>query len=198
MKKYFMVARRALLGVFAALAFVLIITPGTAHADICGNGGTGYCLNDWNGNTNLGAAVKMYNGGVSNENFQAVQLTSMCDGGLATSTCPINVSGVNLAGYPIVKLQYNNSSKCVGTNSSSQAVLGTCPDSSGNGGSNGTIFVRFYNSNCAQFQNNSFAGFLANRYWTNNDGQLEDLFSGGNPGVQAFFGGGNGTCWGGL
>lgn len=205
MKKYLMFTGRALLGIFAALAFVLIITPGTAHAQqqICGNGGTGYCLNEWNGKTNIGAAIKMYYGGNSNENYYVHFLTNMCNGGYATSTCPINAPGVNVAGRPIVSIEFSgNNFGCVATNGSGQAVMGVCPDDSGNGGSNGTIMVwqiTGISTGACPFQGNgTFSGYLVDRYWSNTDQQQEDLFSGGNPGVQAFFGGGNGTCWGGL
>jgi hypothetical protein len=204
MKINSILAKRALLGVFAVIAVTLFAFPASAHAQqqICGNNGTGYCLNDWNAKQTEGAAIKMFNGGNSNENFNVQQLTSMCNNGVATSTCPINVSGVNLTGGTIVKLRYMSGPFCVATNSSGQAVLGVCPDLSGNGGDDGTIFVWWdtgvMTGPCALTTGSQFTGYLANRYWTNNDGQLEDLFSGGNPGVQAFFGGGNGTCWGEL
>ncbi|HSX08999.1 MAG TPA: hypothetical protein VLF93_02510 [Candidatus Saccharimonadales bacterium] len=203
MKINITLVKQMLLGVFAAIAVTFFVFPASAHAQqqICGNNGTGYCLNDWNGNINDGAAVKMFNGGNSHENFFIQFIPNMCNNGNATSTCPINVHGVNLSGFPIVEIRYGADS-CLGTNSSGQAVLGACPDGSGNNGSNGTIFVWWDTGTmtgpCALSTGSQFTGYLANRYWTNNDGQLEDLFSGGNPGVQAFFGGGNGTCWGGL
>lgn len=68
----------------------------------------------------------------SNENFYAVPLTSWCNGGKVTETCPFTVgSDLNSRydGDPIISLDTTNN-QCVGADSSwSNAVLGGCvPD----------------------------------------------------------------------
>ena len=61
---------RKFLFVAAALLLPLLVGLPAAQAQIsqvCGNTGTGYCINAWNG----GPSVKMYYGGYSNDSFAA-------------------------------------------------------------------------------------------------------------------------------
>lgn len=64
---------RKLLLVAAAVLLPFLVGVPAAQAQIsqvCGNTGTGYCMNAWNG----GPSVKMYYGGYSNDNFGATQV----------------------------------------------------------------------------------------------------------------------------
>jgi hypothetical protein len=136
----------------------------------------------------------MYYGGYSNEDFTAIWLDQMCNGGFATSTCPIDVSGLNLSGGYIIELDYNGSGPadgdCIVTSGTALAVFGTCAGPNGSGGSNGVIMVEYHINGVTD-------PYLADRYWTNQDGQVVSLTSGGNPGQQAFFEIGATTGWGG-
>ncbi|HEV3173374.1 MAG TPA: hypothetical protein VGZ32_23705 [Actinocrinis sp.] len=158
-------ARPAFAGIAAiigALAVVLglgaapaLAAGGPLVAQFCQTSNGGYCLNDWNGSNQ---AVKMYQGGVGNETFVAQPVDGRC-GGKVTSTCPFanTTFDARYAGFPIVQLVYLPNGKCVATDSSANPVLGTCNNtSSGNGGSNGTIFV-------------DHGGYLINLYWSNQD-----------------------------
>jgi hypothetical protein len=189
---------RRLVSLIAAVAAVATLgivgsTPAVAsQAQVCGNGGSGYCLNDWGGQHHAGDAIKMYYGNSSNEDFVPTLLSGMCNHGYATSTCPINVPGINLSGSEIAELKYGPGG-CLVTTGSALAVLGTCADGSGNGGSNGIIMVTYeYNNQCTGAKES----YLADRYWTNRDQQIVSLTSGGNPGLQAYFAIGSITCWG--
>lgn len=157
----------------------LSVPASASSQDICGNGGSGYCLYDWNDGGGSGSPIKMYYGNSSNEEFTALWLDQMCANGYATSTCPIDVPHVNLSGGFIVELSYINGG-CIATTGTALAVLGTCADPSGNGGSDGVIMVEYHSSGVTD-------PYLADRYWTNRDGQIVSLASGGNPGQQAFY-----------
>lgn len=188
---------RRLLGATAAAAAIVITVAGTtpalaAQRQVCGNGGTGYCLNDWGGHDYANDPVKMYYGSSTNEAFYPYRLINMCNNGLATSTCPINIPGVNLTGHLILAVGYTPGG-CLVTSAGAYAVLGNCPDSYGNGGSNGVIMVANNNSACPGGGNESY---FIDRYWSNKDQKLVYLESGGNLGVQAYFLIGSGTCWG--
>jgi hypothetical protein len=208
-----MKARRLtwLAGILIAVGLVTG-TAATAHADapvasdtpnslaaaasvtnVCGNGGFGYCMNDWNGTSNT---VKMYYGGNSNENFGVIFLSDMCNHGVSTDTCPISVPGYHFGGAAIEAFKYIANGSCVGTDANALMVLTACPDSFGNGGGNGTIMLRFVNSSC-QASNQLFS---MNRYWTNKDQTGTGVWaqSGGAIGAQGFFDARNvtHTCWG--
>lgn len=196
-----MLMRRKFLIIIASaiMAFTsLIVAGGSAHAsdpNICGNGGTGYCLNAWNG----GNFVKMYYGGYSNDNFEVYQLTNMCNHGKVDehTSCPFTAgSGLNteFQGDAIVAIQYLNATdSCVGSTVGTDATLTLCPDLSGNGGGNGTIMAI---SPISPVCFGDFAyGQYVDRYWSDNVKQAAYLDSGGNPGAQAYYGTGDGTCW---
>jgi len=156
-------ARPAFAGIaaiIAALAVVLglgaapALAAGPLVAQFCQTSNGGYCLNNWNGSNQ---AVKMYQGGVGNETFVA-QPVGRC-GGRVTSTCPFADTAFDsrYEGFPIVQLVYLPNGRCVATDSSANPVLGTCNNtSSGDWGSNGTIFV-------------DHDGYMINLYWSNKD-----------------------------
>lgn len=186
------------------------LEPGRAPAtssisitELCGNGGSGYCLNDWNngGNNN---PINMYYGGYANNAFGIYQLIAMCNHGkveiLPGGGCPFAVgSGLNskLNGAPIYAIAYNNDpGYCLGTgNTDPNAILTPCPSSSGTGGGWGTIFVL---AGTPGVCSSSHQFYFTSVHWSFLDGELAALQSGGNPGVQAFvtsFGPAS-TCWG--
>lgn len=163
-------ARPAFAGIaaiIAALAVVLglgaapALAAGPLVAQFCQTSNGGYCLNNWNGSNQ---AVKMYQGGVGNEDFVAENVPGRC-GGKVTSTCPFANKAFDsrYGGFPIVQLVYEPDGRCLGTQSTanSSAYLGGCNNtSSGTGGADGTIFV-------------DHDGYLINLFWTNK-GQFGD------------------------
>src|SRR5690348_7293797 len=74
--------RAVLVAVSVAVALALALTGQTrvlaTQQQICGNGGSGYCMNDWNGAYQY---VKMYNGGASHEDFGVIFEVSACGSG---------------------------------------------------------------------------------------------------------------------
>jgi hypothetical protein len=194
----------ALPGAALALVAWLGVQPALASSSqVCGNSGTGYCLNDWGGAGQSGDAVKMYYGGTTNDDFY-VQEVNWCSGHDTvqstaaphhdSTNCPFANTNwdANLAGDPIVQVTYiNNTTQCVATTSSPKAVLGSCANPlSGSGGANGVINV-LWNQSCG--------AYFMNRYWTDaNSGNDTFLASGNAPGNQAQFTVGGGTCWGGF
>jgi hypothetical protein len=185
----------ALLSVFVMVATLSLLSPGTAHAaqvQVCGNNGTGYCLNDW-GNGGLNNPVKMYWGNNSNEHFVAV-LTSWCNNGHVRSDCPFQHASLNQQydGANIVQIEYLNG-YCIGTNANADAVLGLCPNANATP-SNGTIMIE-PRTPCGGGVGNGPSTYLVDRYWSDVAGSSSYLRSGGNPGVQAYYSG-TPTCWG--
>src|SRR5215471_2534943 len=70
----------ALPGAALALVVGLGVQPaGASTSQVCGNGGSGYCLNDWGGAGHSGDAIKMYYGGTTNDDFY-VQKVNWCSG----------------------------------------------------------------------------------------------------------------------
>lgn len=194
-----------------AFATVMMIAPAAQAAyypNVCGNGGSGYCPNAWNG----GPSVKMYYGGsISNDEFFVIgesacqgrdYVTAKVDGD--PINCPFsNVSLDNkYEGNPIVAIDYGGSPSgkpsCVGTGwlngVPDVGYLGSCGDGYGNGIIQGGLFVAINTSYCTGL----YQAVLVNRYWTNQDLQLAYAYSGGNPGQPLYVGAnGSGTCWGG-
>ena len=186
----------------AALALVagLAARPaGASMSQVCGNSGSGYCLNDWGGAGASGDAIKMYYGGVRNDAFY-VQDVNRCNGGdtvTATSfgdssNCPFATVALDndFRGQHVVQIVYtNNQSQCVGSTSSDYAVLASCANPiSGSGGAQGVIMVQTLGSQPPNF--------FVDRYASDQHGASRFLTSGGNPGVQANFNGQ--TEWGGY
>jgi hypothetical protein len=185
-------ARAAALGLAGVLALGAGIAPAAAsQQQICGDYGSGYCLNDW-GNGGIGNAVKMYYGNSSNEDFY-VQAIDRCGGGdKVTASCPFTNRSIDsdLIGDEIVQVRYGGN--CIASSAGGAAVMGKCnTPSTGNGGAMGTVDV-------------IWLGSLANIYWANEAaGDVACLQSGGNPGLQATYlveyaGEPGCTSWGGL
>jgi len=130
--------------------------------EFCSNFGAGYCMNDWNGDQNQGAPIKMYYGNSSNEQFQ-LQDINPCNSSPVpdevTTSCPFVVgSGLNnmFAGDLIFQLYYPAANKCIGTSSAGNGILATCNNSSGSGGGDGTILI----------EGPASQDSIIDRYWT--------------------------------
>ncbi len=190
----------------AALAVVLLGLGGLAggtviqavpalatQQQICGNGGTGYCMNDWNHQS--GGIVKMYYGNSSNEDFYII-FDNRCDGGhtvLSTEdgdpvNCPFATASLDFQyrGYNIVEVQYGPYDECIG-GSGSAAYLQDCSTGTG------TVQITDYESCNGGAQ-------LINRYQSDLYGLGETVTSGGSVGSQLLLNvsQSDGTCWGGL
>jgi hypothetical protein len=176
--------------------------------NICGNGGTGYCMNGWNG----GPYVKMYYGGnIANDSFFMFG-QNVCQGEsyvMAVSygdpiNCPFNNVSYDqkYEGDGIVSIVFYND-KCIGTGNLNGTpdvgYLGNCGDGYGSGLVQGGLFIQTQPPNCDGIYNGEGKWVLINRYWTNQDQQPAYAYSGGNPGQPLYVGAtGNGTCWGGT
>jgi hypothetical protein len=152
-----------------------------AHTD----GSLGYCLNDWGGHDFIGEPIKMENGGTTNENFWVHHLVNTCGGaGFVTgnSSCygQWGADGNLTIGADIVSVIYGPGG-CLASDGSGNAVIGTCPDDSGNNGSTGTVFAM---STCGPF-GQAQQDCIISRPWSHSSGVLAYLESGGNVGVQA-------------
>lgn len=190
--------------VLVAGTLVTTAQPALAtQTQICGNNGTGYCMNDWNGGLNNNP-VKMYYGGSSNENFFTYRIDP-CNSSppdRVTETCPFTLgSGYNaaLAGHIIFEVGYGTTPYCIGTTGvqagGPTAILTGCPGVNGSGGGNGTIWVQWN------------TGIAITRYWADtfyqNAGEsccaaAPFVVSGGNPGQPLYMADqGFQTVWGG-
>jgi hypothetical protein len=133
---------------------------------------SGWCMNDWYGGGS-GTAVRYFEPlASSNEDLEVVE-TNRC-GGLVTSNCPftsiLNNEEFNLD--PVVEIYDTANGLCVSASGNATAVLGTCPNSSGTGGSPGNIFVYdSYNINAPDL-------LISNKY-TNASGTAECVASRG-------------------
>jgi hypothetical protein len=190
--------------IYCSMAILVLTTllsiAGTANAQtqsLCGDGGSGYCMNDWN-NGGSGNPVKMYYGGYSNDSFflEAVDLCSSDP--FVTSSCPFTNTAIDraLEGEWIAQIVYSNNGRCIGTNSEGDGVLANCNNTTtGTGGGTGTIVVLGSNNGCSQTNSR---GILVNRYYTDVNGVDEELASGGSVGSNLNLeAGDSGTCWGG-
>lgn len=186
-----------LLGTAIALAANAVPAAATQN-QVCGNGGSGYCLNDWNGGGS-GNAIKMYYGNSSNENFLAVTVAACSGTDIVNSTCPFANRSLDslYRGFEIREIEYMPAGLCLATNGSGGAILGTCANqNTGSGGSNGVIMVAYHGPTSCDF---GVQWYFVNRYWSDHYGTTETLQSGGNPGVQAYLDNpGLGTCWGAI
>jgi hypothetical protein len=187
---------------FAVTAAISVGSEAQAVGNqVCGNGGSGYCLNDWNGGTGSGNPIKMYYGGYTNDAFEWVYVNA-CGGtdrvhaGEGGLWCPFRNHTIDsqLDGAIIAQIWYYNAGNtCLATAGNGLAVLGTCArQSDGGGGSNGVIFATAVNSDCPAANHDVYG---INRYWSDINGTQSGLASGGNVGSQAFFVAGLGTCW---
>lgn len=162
-------------------------------SQICGNAGSGYCMNDWN-NGGSGSPVKMYNGGYANDDF-FTEYVDRCTVASVTPTCPFNDRNLD-AHYnnsPIFQIVYAPNGLCVvaGASGGAQAALGKCANTNtGQGGANGVLQVKAASSSCPH-------GVAINVFWTNSNNLVHYLLSGGNPGQPLYLNSGSYTCWGG-
>jgi hypothetical protein len=199
----------------AVLAVALTTGLGTQAAwastsQVCGNGGSGYCLNDWGGAGASGDAINMYYGGTRNDDFY-VQEVNRCSGQYTvqstaygdSTNCPFADTTFDQLYWndDIVQIvDANSNTECVGTNSNSGAVLGSCADpSSGSGGADGVIQIIEYTACYDGYDGYAFL----NRYWTDATDSTGFLGSGNSVGANAYYEGITGsnepiTCWGGF
>lgn len=196
-----MTIRPLIIGLSVILITALsgIIPAYATQTQICGNLGSGYCLNDWNGDGSPGADVNMYYGNSSNEDFW-MELLNPCNStpaGRVTETCPFTVgSGWNaeFAGDPIFEIAYDGSSYCV---SSESVVIDPVIGVLENCGATGSMFI--LTPEC----------YFVSRYWTDvyysdygitpsNGYPGVTLNSGGSPGANTFYSlvGTSATQWG--
>lgn len=200
---------------FAAAAAALAITAGLAiaapaHAtqqQICANGGTGYCMQDYGGGDFTGDAVTDYYGSSSYENFYALY-DNACGGGHLVQAvidgdprnCPFTAVAQDQywRGYSIYEIQYGPGG-CVVSGSSSKAVLGNCDNTSnGTGGSAGVKQILWGSSgtSCDGAKNQ---GYDVNVYNTDYYGSAAFLQDAGTLwGQEYFYVETSGTCWGGV
>lgn len=186
--------RKALIVAAAVLLPLLVAAPAAQAqtSQICGNGGSGYCINAWNG----GPYVKMYYGGYSNDNFH-LQQVYVCSGYSTvqskyygdSTNCPFSdaIADQVLWTDPIEEVVYGNNGECIGTTANDAAYLGSCGNIYGTGAIDGAFDVLDVSAGCDD---------LYNRYWSNAYGVLSGLTSGGNPGTPLSAGYGEATCWG--
>lgn len=192
--------------ILAVTATLIGLAAVPAHAtgipSICGNGGTGYCLNAWNGG-GQGGQVRMYQGGSLNDGYEVIYLSLMCHDGRVHASAPYgpcpfeNGTGLNtqMNGAALVAIRDTRNGLCVGTTSSTLGTVEvTCPDALGNNGGWGVIQAESASSGC----NAANKEFFENRYWSNAYDTLASLQSGGNSGIQATFtpNTSQATCWG--
>ncbi len=192
--------RAALLAAWLPVALaVALLSPGTASAtqqQICGNGGSGYCMNAWNG----GPSVKMYNGSNSHEDFYD-ELVPLCNGYYVTSTCPLanHNYDAEFEGAEIVQIVYAPTGQCIGSDSNGHGILTTCNSVvTGTGGGVGTVQIVYGEPGCSGFPPVD----MVNRHYTDQADAWRNVESGGNPGqpliMNASIIEGQPTCWGGV
>jgi hypothetical protein len=157
------------LAVTAGGAVLGTATPAAAMVQICAQGGSGYCLNNWNGEDIF---VAMYTSNVLNDSFQVLSINpcNSSPAGQVTQTCPFNLgSGFNarFAGDNIVQINDYDSGACVGTGTSPDNLGAAgelaCTNSVGNGGGVGTWQV------VAPVSGPPSGVVYINRYWTNTE-----------------------------
>lgn len=148
---------------------VLLLTiagtfPGIAHAtqnQMCGSGGTGWCMNLDGGVDKDGTAIINWYGGASYENFLPYTVLRCNNGSVDASTgCPFSDTALDSTynGDAIVEVKYNGGSNCVSdaytSSTIGDAYLGSCPPTGGgSGGSDGTVFVEAGSSSCPLLHN---------------------------------------------
>jgi hypothetical protein len=186
--------------VAAAMSMVGGTAPAYAQSsdDWCGNAGTGYCLNDWNGSI---GDVKMYYGGVTNDLWidQPLRLCSDNDLVTVSPACPFSNTTLDAQfnGAFIFQLESAvNPGWCIGTSTSSSATIlqGCNNTATGTGGGTGTVLL-LSSTECIFDGLQEGAGTIGSRYWTSRDQDEQFLGSGNAVGNQASETG-EATCWG--
>jgi hypothetical protein len=193
------------------LSAILIIAAGTTlfaqsgayasaapYPEVCGDNGSGLCLNNWSGANGI---VAMYYNGSANDNMQA-ELINPCNSAASTGapdqvthTCPFTVGyGLNniFYGDQILQVEDLNSGLCVGTDGDAGGTETACNDATGQGGGDGTIQV------AVPAGAGNAGSELINRYWTNAAPQIVAYVqSGGSVGAQLNMDGGTSpsTFW---
>jgi hypothetical protein len=160
----------------ALTAPAVTVTAGTAHAagGICENGGSGLCLNDWNGS--VSGPVKMGQNNFTNQNFHSYELNNMCGGGLVTHSCPFTNTSLDnaLFGDVIVAILNSDNAHCIGTSQTTRgAIMTSCPNTFGNGGGWGTVMIERPNVNNCFSQNGDTQ--LTDRLWSDHDATIANL-----------------------
>ncbi len=104
---------------------------------------SGWCMNDWYG----GTPVRYFEPQASSNEDLEVVYTNRC-GGFVTSSCPFtsSVADSEFINDPVVEIYDTASALCVSASDSATAVMGSCPNDSGTGGSPGNIFVLAWDS----------------------------------------------------
>jgi hypothetical protein len=158
----------AIIAIAAAGFLGLVATGAQANTvpSLC-NTRTSLCLNDTGGG-GAGTAVRMYGQGLTNDSFTISKLTGYCNNGNVSNSliCPFwNGSGWNSAlnGGEIAQIKSNVTGWCIGTDGSGNLNLGTCPPSSGGGGSNIWVLATASTCNAGNDQ------ILVSVYWVNHD-----------------------------
>lgn len=199
----------------AIAAAVLAVTAGLAMAapahatqqQVCANGGTGYCMQDYGGGDYVGDAVTNYYGSSGYEDFYT-QFVNACDGNHYVEAvidgdphnCPFTIVAQDQywRGFGIQQIRYGPGG-CVVSGPSSKAVLGTCDDpSNGTGGSAGVLDL-IYGQNGFGCDATRGEGWAVNVYNTDYYGSVAFLQDGSGLWAQDYFYlETSGTCWGGV
>jgi hypothetical protein len=172
--------------------------------EICdAKGSASLCANRQNGSSGIYTYVIGWSAGDPNDTFDWLTLPGMCTNGHVTQNppCPFAPGGGLNTRYnhaTIAELWDYNSGfypgLCVADDGagSGATLLNICPDASGNGGANGTIFI------LPQYPNTTYA---VNRYWSDNtfggDGTQPAwlcVVGRGGPLTEASFSGNAGIC----
>jgi hypothetical protein len=173
-------------GLAVALGLTGQVKAWATQIQICGNGGSGYCLNDWGGHAVVGNPIKMYYGGNSYEDFYTVVLQSTCGGAgyiTGTQSCwsQWGSGGANIVGSDIVAIVYGPGG-CLGSDQSTGlAIITTCPNQNGTNGGFGTVWALSQTGPLGSNEDVAYSRPWSSAY----SPSLGCLESGGNPGVQA-------------
>jgi len=172
----------------------------TATHTECDLHGQQLCLNNWSGQ----GVVKMGVAGWPNQYFGWFAVPR-CNGGIYVQShlfgdgadCPFANQALDASfhGDRIIAIWYNPSAvNCIGVNGSQTPVIASCPNfSTGQGGSNGTIFVIANPSGCS----NGNEAMFVNRYVSDANGNSAFLTSLNSVGSTAYWNANQSeaTCW---
>lgn len=135
------------LGLLVGLMQLMGVSPASAQGNglvelpspLCDT--SGWCMNDWYGGLANNPVRYFEPLASSNEDLEVVDI-NRC-GGFVTENCPFTDVGLDEEFYlnPVVEIYDTANGFCVSASANATAVLGTCPNSSGEGGSPGNVFV---------------------------------------------------------